>query len=51
MNLKKNFIRLQKYCFCKKIEAIAVQLLVQSPGKLLSVIWNIFTETYQNFLT
>ena len=29
-----------------KIEAITVELLVQSPGKFLCVIWNLGTKTY-----
>ena len=37
--------------FLKKIEAITVQPLVQSPGKFLCVIWNLVTKPYQKFVT
>ena len=37
--------------FEKKIVAIIVQLLVQSPGKFLCVIWNLGTKTYTEFVT
>ena len=36
--------------FEKKIEAISVQLSVQSSEKSLCVIWNLCTKTYQKFV-
>ena len=35
----------------KKNEAITVQLLVQSPGEFLCVIWNLVTKTFLKFVT
>ena len=35
----------------KKINAITVQLLVQSPGKFLCLIWNLVTKTHPEFVT
>ena len=40
-----------KILFLKKIKAITVQLLIQSPGKFVCVIWNLVTKTYPKFVT
>ena len=44
------FFRFSKYLFLKKIEAITVQLLVQSPWKFLCVTWNLRTKIYLKFV-
>ena len=45
------FLRFSKYRFGNKIEAITVQLLVQSLGKFLCVIWNLGIKSYPKFVT
>ena len=41
----------QNTVFEKKIDAITVQILIQSIGKFLCVIWDLGTRTYQKFVT
>ena len=46
----KFFLRFRKYHFRKKCKAPTVKLLIQSPGKFLSVMWNV-TKIYPKFVT
>ena len=45
-----NFLTFLKIPFSKK-KTVIVKLLVQSPGKFLSVIRHFFTKTYPKFVT